>query len=802
MSLNQPPIDPEELDDVENDDEDDLPPTITQRIIAWIWFFFKLGFVMVVLTIIVGAGLLFGVIKGFSEQVPNINEQTYRPNLTTKVFDVKGRLLAQLHAEENRTRILPAAEVPQNMRHAIVAIEDERFYQHYGIDLEGIGRAAWRNFQAGRVVEGGSTLTQQLIKNAFLTNEKSLKRKVKEAMLAFQLERKFSKDEILTYYLNEIYFGHGAYGLDAAAKLYFNKEARELTLAECATLAGIPKSPVAFSPYKNPENNRSRKMLVLAKMQELGFISPSEAEAARSEKVPLNPIKDVTEAPVNKFAAPYFVTYVRDQLLEKYGANLVYNGGLKVHTTLDLDLQKLADQAFQNADIIKSRPIEKDPEMNGALVSINPRNGHILAMVGGRSFEASQFNRVTQAYRQPGSSFKPFVYGCAIESGMLPGDMILDEPISFVNPWSHKVWAPKNYDLKFHGSITLRKAIHNSYNVPAVKLIDKLTPQRVVRFTRKLGVTSKIEPNLSMALGSACITPLEMASAYGVFANQGIYVTPLSILKVEDRDGNILDEYVPQAREVMKAAYAAVITDMLQGAVEMGTGKGARLPGRAVAGKTGTTNDYVDAWFNGYTPEMVTVVQFGYDHVRTLGHGKAGGVVCCPVWRSYMEKAVASYPPSQFPVPEGAVRVRMCLASGKLAVNGCPTAVNQCFPRECVPTQTCYHGGGGGGGGGDDDGVEVASNNSAAVAAMQADNDFFRTDYAQAGNGAGAPAAGPSVKINAGDFDDAVIYGGRAPGTTPRSANPESDGVSPGAPRSREPGVVMQPKVDFREGFD
>lgn len=682
MVLKSP--EPEEVFDPAEDEDSE---TITQKVIGWLWFFFKLGFVFSLISIVIITGAVIGIVKGFSEKIPIISDSSYRPNLTSQVFDCKGRLLARLHAEENRTRILSAKEIPTQMKHAVVAIEDERFYSHYGIDIVGITRAMIRNIQAGRVVQGASTLTQQLVKNAFLTSEKTFKRKAIEAMMAFQIERKYSKEEILTLYLNEIYFGHGAYGLAAAAEIYFGKDPLELTIAECAMLAGIPKSPVAFSPIKNPKNNESRRATVLAKMVELGFISPAEYEEAKKSKPAVRKIE------AEEFKAPYFVTYVRDQLLEKYGANLVYNGGLKIHTSLDLDFQEYAEAAMASAPIFKQYPIDKYPGMNGSLVCLDPKNGHIKAMYGGRSFEQSQFNRVTQAYRQPGSSFKPFVYAAALEEGMLPGDTILDEFISYTNPWTRQVWAPKNYDHKHHGTVTLMKALCRSFNIPAVKLIDRLTPAKVIRFAKRMGITAQMEPNLSLALGSGQFTPLEMASSYGVFANMGILCRPLSILKVEDRDGNILAENLPRAKEVMKAVNAAMICDMLRTAVERGTGARARISGRVVAGKTGTTNNYVDAWFNGMSPDLVTVVQFGFDMPKTLGPGKAGGAVAGPPWKAFMEKVLEHYPKKDFPVPDGAVRVRVCMASGKLASRGCPgkEVVSQVFPIESQPLTECQH---------------------------------------------------------------------------------------------------------------
>ncbi len=649
-------------------------------------------------------------------------------------------------------------------------------------------------------------MTQQLVKNAFLTSEKTFKRKAIEAMMAFQIERKYSKEEILTLYLNEIYFGHGAYGLAAAAELYFDKKPQDLTITECAILAGIPKSPVAFSPIKYPKNNLMRRDLVLAKMVELGFITPAQYETAKKE----NPV--IKELKQQEQVAPYFVTFVRDQLLEKYGSNLVYNGGLKVYTTLDLEFQEYAEAAMASAPIFKEYPIEKHPDLNGSLVCIDPKNGHIKAMYGGRSFEQSQFNRVSQAYRQPGSSFKPFVYAAALEEGMLPSDTVLDEFIAYTNPWTRKVWAPKNYDLKFHGTVTLIKALCKSFNIPAVKLIDRLTPAKVIRFAKKLGITAQMEPNLSLALGSGQFTPLEMASAYGVFANMGIYCRPLSILKVVDRDGHVLDEYLPKAKEVMKAVNAAMICDMLKTAVDRGTGARARVPNFAVAGKTGTTNDYVDAWFNGMSPDLVTIVQFGFDMPKTLGPKKAGGSVAGPVWKMFMEKAMLHYPKKEFPVPEGAVRCRVCMSSGKLASKSCPPSeiVGQIFPIESQPLTECRHysavAQAAASSSGDED--EVAEAYSSV-----ADPDFFRGDYQGGRNpvpGVVNPVSAPGNWISREEQpSNNILKKWGADQTIPRDAFLDDDGMAD-APaveedeyKPREPGVLIQPppKIEFKTNY-
>ncbi|MBU1107464.1 MAG: penicillin-binding protein 1A [Candidatus Riflebacteria bacterium] len=804
LFLNRP--DPDEIYDPAEDDDSE---TITQKVIGWLWFLFKLGFVLSLISVIIITGAVIGIVKGFSEKIPIISDSSYRPNLTSQVFDCKGRLLAKLHAEENRTRILSSNEIPAHMKSAVVAIEDERFYSHYGLDLVGITRAMIKNIQAGRIVQGASTLTQQLVKNAFLTSEKTFKRKAIEAMMAFQLERKYSKDEILTLYLNEIYFGHGAYGLAAAAELYFGKDPMAMTISECAMLAGIPKSPVAFSPIRNPKNNEVRRGLVLAKMVELGFISPAEYEDARNE------LTAVCEIQVQDFKAPYFVTYVRDQLLEKYGANLVYNGGLKIHTSLDLDMQEYAESAMASAAIFKEYPIEKFPGLNGSLVCLDPKTGYIKAMYGGRSFEQSQFNRVSQAFRQPGSSFKPFVYATALEEGMLPNDTVVDEYIAYTNPWTRKVWAPRNYDRKYNGTVTLMKALCRSFNIPAVKLIDRLTPAKVIRFVKRLGVTAQMEPNLSLALGSGQFTPLEMASSYGVFANMGILCRPLSIIKVEDRDGNVLEENLTRAKEVMKAVNAAMICDMLRTAVERGTGARARIPGKVVAGKTGTTNDYVDAWFNGITPDLVTVVQFGFDMPKTLGHNKAGGSVCGPVWKAFMEKVIENYPNKDFPVPDGAVRTRVCMISGKLASKGCPAneIVNQVFPIESQPLTECRHYGGAAQA---TIAGEVEDNSSMQTdASILPDPDFFHNNY-QSGVTADSQATQivkpPAVQgqwISRDNPDRAVLQRWGADKPIPQDAflddsmadAPAVEEDTEPAPM-REPGVVITPpSAEFRDSY-
>ncbi len=686
---------PEENEEDEVEEDEEESETITQKVIGWLWFFFKLGFVFSVIAIIIITGAIIGVVKGFSEKIPIISESSYRPNLTTQIFDCNGKVLARLHAEENRTRILSSKEIPDNMKHAVVAIEDERFYQHYGIDILGIVRAMISNVKAGGVKQGASTLTQQLVKNAFLTSEKTFKRKAIEAMMAFQIERKYSKDEIITLYLNEIYFGHGAYGLAAASEIYFGKtDPKDLTICECAMLASIPKSPTQYEPVRHPKNNKERRSLVLAKMVELGFITPAQYEEAKVEEPVLSDKKE------DEIKAPYFTTYVRDKLLEKYGANVVYNGGLKVYTTIDMELQEYAEQAMASAAIFINNPIDKEPDLNGSLICINPKNGHILAMYGGRDFNKSQFNRVTQAYRQPGSSFKPFVYATALENGYFPSDTILDEFISYTNPWTKQVWAPRNSDHKFHGYVTLMKALAKSYNVPAVKLIDKLTPAKVIKMAKKLGLTSQMEPNLSLALGSGQFTPLEMASAYGVFVNLGLLCgdsknnyRPIAITKVYDRDNNLLEETNPKAQEVMKPINAAMMCDLLKNALEKGTGYRAKVDGWSCGGKTGTTNDYIDAWFNGIAPNLVTIVQFGYDMPRTLGKGMAGGNVCAPVWHDFMEKALKKYPKSDFPVPDDGVRCKVCITTGKLASPSCPKneIVTQVFPIESQPLVKCEH---------------------------------------------------------------------------------------------------------------
>ncbi len=632
--------------------------------------------------LVVGGGALAGLVKSLEDSLPRINYNSYRPSLATKIYDLHGDIIATLHAEENRVQLIPLSEIPDHLKHAVIATEDERFYQHFGIDFEGIARAAYHNWKSRRIAEGASTITQQLARNAFLSLEITWRRKFKEMLLALRIERKYTKGEILEAYLNEIFFGHGTHGVASAAQYYFGKPVSELNLAECALLAGLIRSPQRLSPYVNKKKSKQNQLRVIQKMTELGLITKQEAGEARKATIVLRGRRKT------RWKAPYFVTSVRNYLLEKYGVNRVYNGGLNVYTTLNLRLQEAAEEALIKSDFFLERPEKKYPDLNGALVAMDPRNGYILAMVGGRNFEKSKFNRATQARRQPGSAFKPFVYATAIDYGIPPNQIINDEEVSYVNRWTKQIYRPKNYDKTFHGPTILRVALQHSYNVVAVKLIDQVGIDRVIEYARKMGIKSKLGMNLSLALGTSEITPLELLTASCVFANQGIKASPSMIRMVEDPEGNVLEENRIRLDDVLCAGTAYVMTDMLQGVMKRGTGRRADI-GRACAGKTGTTSNYCDAWFIGYTPNLAACVYIGNDDHTSLGEKKSGGVVSGPIWKTFMKLSLRGTPEEDFHCPSTVSKVDICTESGLLATTYCKSRINQAFLEGTEPDITC-----------------------------------------------------------------------------------------------------------------
>ncbi len=596
-----------------------------------------LGFVIVVGVMTLGVAA--GFITANLNTKPDIANDI-RPPASSQIYDINGNEIANVHADENRMPV-KISQVPKNLQNAFVAVEDNRFYEHIGVDPRGIARALYANIRGREVSEGGSTITQQLAKNAYLTQDRTIARKVQEIFLALQLERQYTKQEILEMYLNQIYFGQGAYGVQAAAQTYFGKDVSDLTLNECAMLAGIPKSPNYYSPSNNMQAATERKATVLDQMVKYGYITSNEARKAKQEKLEI--VKPVKKADTTE--ASYFIDYVTQTLIDKYGADAVYKEGLKIYTTIDMDMQRAAEAALKQLPTY-TKDGNGIVQPQGALVAIDPHNGYVKAMVGGRGTD--QFNRATMAVRQPGSAFKPFVFAAALENKFTPNTVINDSPID-INGWK-----PQNYERTFSGKVSLREVARRSLNVPTVKIAQKLGIDKPIYYAQEMGISTFVlegpqnDRNLSTALGGLTkgVTPLEMVSAYGTFVNKGVHVDPVVIVKVLDRNGKVLEQASPKQRSVISEASASELTSMLQDVVEHGTGTAARLD-RPAAGKTGTTSDYHDAWFIGYTPDLVAGVWMGNDN-NTPMHGVTGGTIPAKIWKAFMQKAVASMPAKNF----------------------------------------------------------------------------------------------------------------------------------------------------------
>lgn len=643
-------------------------------------------FLSLLLVALMFGGLLgLGLVAVSLKDMPAWSEEKLLSTSATLIYDKNGDVVARV-GEENR---LPASlkDVPAHVQEAFLAIEDVRFYQHHGVDLRSIARAAWTNITGRGIYEGGSTITQQLVKLSFLGPERSFKRKVQEVILAFMVERRFTKDEILEMYLNKVYFGAGAYGIRSAAETYFGKPVSQLTLADGALLAGLVQAPSAYDPFRNPAGALARRNVVLDKMAEYGFITQAQAEKAKAVKLEeqLRPGKG------QPYPYPYFVDYVTEQLVGKYGAEKVFKTGLRVYTTLDPKIQEIAEKVM--ADPLNFPASTRDGngllQPQGALVVLDPRTGHIKALVGGREHtHRLQWNRATMAPgRQPGSTFKPLIaYAPAIEyKGMGPASVIDDIPVTYGS------YTPRNYDGRFHGLVTMRRAIAESINVAAVRtLMDHVGLPSAIRFVRDLGIN--LDPAThgpSVALGGLHegITPLQMAAAYAAFANQGFYLEPTAILKVEDAEGHLLYEHQPKPRQVMRPTTAYLITDMLKTVIEKGTGTNANI-GRPAAGKTGTSDQGKDLWFAGYTPDLVCVVWIGYDQPKPMPY-EFGGRYPAIIWRQVMSQALKNVPARDFTPPPGIVTATVDGKSGLLPGPNTPPSdlVTDLFAEGTVPTQ-------------------------------------------------------------------------------------------------------------------
>lgn len=603
----------------------------------------------IALCLVVFAGLGFGYIFAAYQSLPAVGNNM-RPAVSSQVFDSHGRLITTLHSDQNRLPI-DINKVPQNLQNAFIAAEDNRFYEHIGIDPIGIFRAIFANLTNRGIAQGGSTITQQLAKNAFLSQEQTLKRKIQEAMLALEIEHKYSKKEILEMYMNQIYFGQGAYGIQTAAKTYFNKDVNELTLTQCAMLAGLPKSPNYYSPFNNLNEAKKRKNVVLDQMVKYGYVSAAEAEDAKNQDLGLSKSHQSKEA--DEYAS--FIDYVSQQVAKKYGDDALYKEGLKIYTTMDVDKQHAAVRAMRN---LPNNYTDENglTQPQAAIVSIDPKTGHILAMVGGRGQDS--FNRASMAVRQPGSAFKPFVYLTALQHDMTPDTTMDDQPVTYGN------WSPKNAGGSYSGTMTLSDALAHSVNTIAVQLADQVGTKNIIANAKKMGITTldAKDDNLAMALGGLTkgVTPLEMASAYGTFANKGVHVKPTAIVKILDRNGNVLEDASTLEKEetktrVMSEREAYEMTTKLEGVIDHGTGTAAAI-GRPAAGKTGTTDDNKDAWFVGYTPDIVTAVWIGDD---TGSHSLGeiyGGTIPAEIWKDYMSSATSDESGGDFSAPSGMER--------------------------------------------------------------------------------------------------------------------------------------------------
>ena len=698
------------------------------------------GRVLVGLLVLVSAlvGATAGLLLVYTTDLPQVEAlEAYRPSSITELYDDHGRVIGSFALQ--RRVVAGYDDFAPVLRDALLSIEDKDFYRHSGINFWRIAGAAYRDIQSGGKVQGASTLTMQLARNLFLSPDRSFSRKVQESMLAIQIERHFTKPQIFTLYANQIFLGHGVYGFEAASEFYFSKPARKLTLTEAALLAGLAKGPVVYSPINHPDRAMKRRNLVINAMLEDGKITTAQAEDARSSPIALHLLHDPNSL------APYFVEEIRRYLETKYGADQVHEGGLKVYTSLDVDLQKAANQAVLDGlaayerrhgwkghlenvlgegnaiDKYQHPDWEDEPEVNGyvhalvtssgvgiatlkfgryaaalgqgdvawtkgkiqnllrtgdicyvkilslnangaarvsleqdsgaqgALLAIDNATGGIKAMVGGRDFSESKFDRATQSLRQVGSSFKPYVYTAVIDRGGSPDDTVLDEPVTFES--ASGPYSPHNYDEKFEGTITLRRALAQSRNIPALKLASKIGIKTVIDYAERFGITARLPPYLPVALGSAEITLMEQTSAYSVFPNDGVRVTPRYITRVTDYEGRVLEEDYPEVKDVVSARTARIMAAMLREVVLHGTGVAAAKLPFAVAGKTGTTNDFTDAWFVGFSPTMTCGVWLGFDEKKTLGAKETGAHAALPIWMNFMNTAMAGKDPGQFQPP-------------------------------------------------------------------------------------------------------------------------------------------------------
>ncbi|MBI4684563.1 MAG: PBP1A family penicillin-binding protein [Nitrospirae bacterium] len=590
--------------------------------------FSKKKVVIILLTILSAfTGIIAGLFYWMLSDLPEVRRlEEYAPIESSQVYSADGKLIAEFYLE--RRTFLSYYQIPERVKKAFISVEDIRFYKHPGVDVIGIVRALYKDIRAGGIVQGGSTITQQLTKMLFLNPDKSVTRKLKEAALSIQIERKYTKDEILGLYLNQAYFGTRAYGIEAAAQTYFGKSAQELSIAEAALLASLPKAPSAYSPFRDPEKSKERRTMVLEQMLRHKFITNAQYKEAVNVPLPSAPH-------FRKYNAPYFIEILRHGLESKYGAGL-YTSGYKIYSTLDMMMQQTAEEAVKRG--ITAVEGRTTPGIEAALITIDIRTGHIKAMVGGSDFWKTQFNRATQALRQPGSAFKPFVYATAIKNGIKSQEKVNDSPISLKGSRPGERWSPKNYDGKYYGVVTLKKAIAKSLNAATVRLATRLGIKNVIETARSLGIKSELQPYMPLALGASDVTLVEMVSSYLAFAS-GYRALPLLYERILNREGIITEETKPKIENLLSEEEVKEMKILLGAVVEEGTAQGAKKLGRAVYGKTGTTNDYTDAWFIGFDNRLVVGVWVGRDDHTPIGNKETGARAALPIWIEFMEKS-------------------------------------------------------------------------------------------------------------------------------------------------------------------
>ncbi|MGE0084765.1 MAG: PBP1A family penicillin-binding protein [Desulfococcaceae bacterium] len=639
-----------------------------------VWGFLPMCFFSVI------AFALYAGYRHITHDLPRISTLAdYRPPEVTSVYADNLKKIAEFYRE--RRIVIPLSQMSETLIQAFVAAEDARFFSHPGLDFIGIARAFFKNIEAGAVVQGGSTITQQVIKSFLLGSERSYERKFKEAVLAYRISKSFSKEDILFLYLNQIYLGYSAYGVEAAAENYFGKKAKDLNLAECAMLAGLAKAPGKDTPAGYPERAKIRQKYVLRRMVQEGYISNAQAEDAAKVSMRIRPRQ-------NWFAdgVPYFTEYIRQYIENRYGTEHLYAGGMKIYTTVDINMQEMAREEMEKGliDLEKRHHYPKDASLQGAMLCVELGTAYVRAMIGGRDYDESQFNRAVQARRQPGSSFKPIIYAAAIDKGFTPMSIVYDSPVSYPGG-DGRLWTPSNYDSRYYGPMRLRKALAKSRNVPAVRTLNSIGMDYATDYARKLGITSNLDKGLSFALGSSGVSLLEMVQAYSVFANQGKLIRPVFITKIEDRFGNEMTETSVPAQAI-EPSTAFIMTSLLRSVVENGTGVRVKQLNRPVAGKTGTTNDFRDAWFIGYTTEYITGTWVGFDIERSLGKGETGSQAAIPIWLGFMERLLDGKPVQEFPeTAEGVVVTQIDASTGMLAHSDSGNVIRECFKQGTEP---------------------------------------------------------------------------------------------------------------------